>query len=76
MTRKKRNDAVTGELLESMARTLRRTVVAPVRAQAMAPGIERLTDTVVAVADATDFNDEPVRFELVLAGLKSPGPRS
>ena len=75
MTRKKRRTVVTGELVESIARTLRRTVVKRARAQAMAPGIERLTDAVVAAANATDFNDEPARFGSVLAALKSPRPR-
>ena len=75
MTRKKRGTAVTGELIESMARTLRRTVVTPAGAQAMAPGIERLTDAVLAAADATDFNDEPARFGSVLEALKSQRPR-
>ena len=75
MTTKKRRTAVTGELVESIGLTLRRTVVTPARAQAMAPGIERLTDAVVAAADATDFNDEPVRFGSVLVALKSPKPR-
>ena len=75
MTRKKRRTAVTGEFVESMALTLRRTVVTPARAQAMAPGIERLTDAVVTAADATDFNDEPARFGSVLAALKSRRPR-
>ena len=75
MTGKKRRAVVTGELVESIARTLRRTVVKRARAQAMAPGIERLTDAVVAAADATDFNDEPARFGSVLAALKPPRPR-
>ena len=75
MTRKKRRTVVTGELVESIGRTLRRTVVTRGRAQAMAPGIERLTDAVVAAADATDFNDEPARFGPMLGALKAPGPR-
>ena len=75
MTRRKRRTAVTGELMESMALALRRTVVTPARAKAMAPGIERLTDAVLAAADATDFNDEPVRFASELVALGSPRPR-
>jgi len=72
---KKRRTVVTGELVESIARTLRRTVVKRARAQAMAPGIERLTDAVVAAAHGTDFNDEPARFGSMLVALKSSGPR-
>ena len=75
MTRKKRRTAVTGELAESIALTLRRTVIPRARARAMAPGIERLTDAVVATADGTDFNDEPARFAPVLVALKSRRPR-
>ena len=75
MTRRKRRTAVTGELMESMALALRRTVVTPARAKAMAPGIERLTDAVVAAAHGTDFNDEPARFGSMLVALKSSGPR-
>ena len=75
MTRKKRRTAVTGELAESIALTLRRTVVTPARARAMAPGVERLTDAVVTAAVATDFNDEPARFGSMLAALKSSSPR-
>ena len=75
MATRKRKTSVTGELVETIGRTLRRTAVTRARAQAMAPGIERLTDAMVAAADATDFNDEPVRFGSVLVALKAQGPR-
>lgn len=67
--------AVTGKLVESIALTLRRTKITPARAQALAHGVERVTDAALAAADATDFNDEPARFASVLVELKSPVSR-
>jgi len=75
MGTKKRRTRVSAELVESIALTLRHTVVTAARAEAMAPGVERLTEAVLAAADETDFNDEPARFASVLAALKHPKPR-
>ena len=75
MSKSKRRTAVTAELVESIALALRRTKLTPARARSLAPGVERLTDAVVAAADETDFNDEPARFTSVLAQLKPPSSR-
>lgn len=72
---KRKRRAASAELIESIASSLRHTAVAPARARAMAPGVDRLTDAVLAAAGETDFNDEPVRFGAVLAALQAPGSR-
>lgn len=75
MRNTKRKTAVTAELVESIAASLRHTKIAPARARALAPGLQRLTDAALAAADEIDFNDEPARFSSVLVDLKSPSSR-
>jgi hypothetical protein len=75
MSNSGRKTVVTAELIEAIAFKLRRTTIAPARARALAPGVERLNDAAMTAADETDFNDEPARFTTVLAELKSPSSR-
>lgn len=69
-------DAVTGELVRAQAAHLRGIDIGQPRAEEIAMDIGRIVESVAAVRERLDFNDEPGRFDACLnAPAGSPRQR-
>ena len=64
---------VTGELIRAQAAHLRDVDIGTARADEIATDIARIVDSVAAVRDRLDFNDEPTRFDACLHALPRAG---
>ena len=68
----KNMEEVTGELVRAQAADLRGVDIGPQRATEIAMDIGRILESVAAVRERLDFNDEPTRFEACLNTLPKP----
>ena len=64
-------DGITAELIGLMAAQLRGLEVDEARAAQLAVEVARVNDAARAAAARNDFNDEPSRYAVTLAALKS-----
>ena len=67
----KRMSALSPETIRAQAAALRGADIGDARAAEIAADIGRITETLDAVRDQLDFNDEPARFDAVL-GAAAP----
>ena len=66
---------VTGEFIRQSAMQLQHFDISAARAAEIAHDIDRVNNAALAAEAEGDFNDEPSRFTLVLAQLRSAKPR-
>ena len=64
-------NTITPELIRLMAAQLRGLEVTGSRAAQLAVEVARVNDAARAAASGNDFNDEPSRYAITLAALKS-----
>ena len=65
---------ITTELIRLMAQQLRGLEVSEERAAQLAKEVARVNDAARAAAADNGFNDEPSRYAVMLAALKSRAP--
>ena len=66
---------ITGELVRLNALQFQGLEVSEARAAEIAHDLNRVNDAAIAIAEESDFNEEPSRFTWTLAQLQAIRPR-